>query len=445
MELLMRLVRPMLLLLFAGCGAPSTLGLPCIEDVHCDGDQVCVEGTCRQNGDPTSGTSTGTDSTDSSDDDTGTDDDTGGQSCTPDALEFVVNDMTGLAGSFEAVALADVDGDSVADFIGVNAVGDTVVVGLGTGTGSFAPFAPVAVGPDHQNLTERHLALADVNGDQVPDVVVTNSGDNTVSILHGEGDGGLTLAQTVALSSRPGPVRLADVDADGDADLLIARGGATASSFLIVLNDGGFGAPAEVAVPGTVEGIVVGHFDGDNTLDAAVLGNSTLHVYIGDGAGSMAAGAMLELGSNASLPDLIRADLDDDAIDDVVVVVANESVPDVDEVLPLRGTGAGTFALGDRVQIPTKSGSGGAVRTVALADFDGDGNLDVAAGHTAQGYRAISILRGDGSGLFTLGVTFEEDLSDYSLSSMAVEDLDGYCRPDIVMSGNQVVALMGTG
>lgn len=55
------MVRPLLslaaLMVLAGCAVPSTLGLPCETNIHCDEMQFCVEGTCMRS--PPPGETTG--------------------------------------------------------------------------------------------------------------------------------------------------------------------------------------------------------------------------------------------------------------------------------------------------------------------------------------------------------------------------------------------------
>ena len=68
------------------------------------------------------------------------------------------------------------------------------------------------------------MALADVNGDGKPDLVVANSyGADTVSVLLGNGNGTFQAQQTFATGSDPVSVAVGDVNGDGKPDLVVAN------------------------------------------------------------------------------------------------------------------------------------------------------------------------------------------------------------------------------
>jgi hypothetical protein len=83
-----------------------------------------------------------------------------------------------------SVAVADLDGDTVPDLVTANIFTDTVSVLLGNGDGSFQAAAAYAAGDNPQSV-----AVADLDGDTVPDLVTANSASNDVSVLLGNGDG----------------------------------------------------------------------------------------------------------------------------------------------------------------------------------------------------------------------------------------------------------------
>jgi hypothetical protein len=76
------------------------------------------------------------------------------------------------------------------------------------------------------------LAVADLNGDGLPDVVVTNQMDNTVGILLGLGGGAFAAQTTYAVGTGPTGVVIADFDRDGLLDIAIANTGATTVAIL---------------------------------------------------------------------------------------------------------------------------------------------------------------------------------------------------------------------
>jgi len=77
------------------------------------------------------------------------------------------------------------------------------------------------------------VAVADVNGDGKPDLVVANQFSDSVSVLLGKGDGTFQNAQNFAAGSRPLSVAVADVNGDGKPDLVVANSGSDSVSVLL--------------------------------------------------------------------------------------------------------------------------------------------------------------------------------------------------------------------
>jgi DNA-binding beta-propeller fold protein YncE len=82
------------------------------------------------------------------------------------------------AGAYPSeVAVADVNGDGKPDLMVANEFGNTLSVLLGEGDGSFRPKADYPVGPYPHGI-----AVGDVNGDGKPDLIAPNYADGTVSV-----------------------------------------------------------------------------------------------------------------------------------------------------------------------------------------------------------------------------------------------------------------------
>src|SRR5262249_36292780 len=82
------------------------------------------------------------------------------------------------------------------------------------------------------------VAAADVNGDGVPDLVVTNDFANNVSVLLANGDGTYQAAVNFSTGMHPVSITVADFDGDGILDLVVANAESGDVSVLLGKGDG---------------------------------------------------------------------------------------------------------------------------------------------------------------------------------------------------------------
>jgi uncharacterized protein (TIGR03437 family) len=186
-----------------------------------------------------------------------------------------------------------------------NSGSNSVSVLIGNGTAAFqeVPGSPITV------KDPSSVAIGCLNGDNLPDVVVTNKAQSTVTVLLGNTAGGFTApGETVSVLPQgvpqpPGPpaaypvsVAIADFNMDGKMDLAIANEGT--DNLTILLGDGqGKFAAAPGSSPIPVESrpffVTVGNFNGDPIPDLAVAneGDNTVTVLLGNGAGGFAQAA----------------------------------------------------------------------------------------------------------------------------------------------------------
>ena len=191
------------------------------------------------------------------------------------------------------ITAADFNGDGHADLAvgslyGPGPLGSptaSVNVLLGDGSGGFtrAPGSPYDVGTGGSVL-----AVADFNGDHIPDLAVWGSGG--VDILLGDGTGRFSTAPGSPVGYRADAIAVGDFNHDGVLDLAVA----TDSGVAVLLGDGRGGftsAPGSPFATGDVPvSVATGDFDGDGNLDLATanLYSNDITVLMGDGHGSFA-------------------------------------------------------------------------------------------------------------------------------------------------------------
>ncbi len=353
------------------------------------------------------------------------------------------------SGAATTLATADLNGDGIGDIVSpFVAAGDSGGIGVFLSRAD-GTFAPVEVLPVYGPTTGRFgpsVSIEDLNGDGRLDLVAV---DRTfieatfpaVVTLLGTGSGRFGTANVTRPAIDTGAHLLADFTGDGRVDLL------TAGGTLAPGNGDGTFAPAVQRLDAFIGGgslnAVAGDFDADGALDVAFRSGTLLTIFMGRGDGTFATGASYAAirGANA----LNVTDINGDGNLDIVVGLASQGVYGTDDdtrtvVQFLFGHGDGRFFA---AQALPGAGLGLEMApTFALADFSGDGVVDIVT--TPPGTAGGLVLqRGSAEAVFSAPAAIPGTSGRALL--VASGDFDGDGRPDVVTSANGLTVLRGLG
>lgn len=332
------------------------------------------------------------------------------------ASPVIIGDVVLHAGA------ADFNGDSALDLV-VATDGIFLKIEYGNGRGGFTP------GPElfHDGAV-RLIAAGDFNSDDDPDIAAVDH-DGGIGVYLGDGFGEFSSPIGSALDPFTTSMTIGDFDRDGNLDVAVTN----ASTVLVLIGrgDGTF----DNAVPyeaGSPESVVAGDFNRDGIIDLAAgdAGSNSVSILIGNGDGTFADPAKVPAGSSSS--QLRVGDFDNDGVDDLAV-----ALPALGSgtIAILSGSGDGSFAP------PVLTEVGGSPSLFTSADFNGDGNADLAFVYEDT----LAIFPGGGDGTF--GESDPSTMPINGLNFILAADFNQDGKPDLMASASSVqgfgVALAG--
>jgi len=319
---------------------------------------------------------------------------------------FVAPIITPITANQAGIYIAgDVNGDGIPDVVITAMDSITGVPQLGVmladGTGKFK--APVLFDAN----ANRGVALGDFNGDGKMDLAL---GGSPLTVLPGKGDGtfGSPVSSAFAFNLGIGCAATADFNKDNKLDL-VASGGV-----LLGNGDGTFQSP--LIIKNAYCDIAVGDFNKDGFPDlvsVATGGRNLVQVLLGDGTGHFNKGTIYRPGENAGVWGFVVDDFNGD--NNLDIAVANSSSGDV---TLLMGKGNGTFTFGKSYAV---AGS------ILSGDFNGDHKADLAV-TTLQGF---GVFLGRGNGTMVANVA----QNDHPAGAIHLADFNGDGKVDEIEFG----------
>jgi len=314
-----------------------------------------------------------------------------------------------------AIAVGDFNRDGKPDLVVANYNSNDASILLGIGDGTFAAKVDYSY---PAGSSPSFVATGDFNGDGALDFAVTNQDANNVSVRFGVGDGTFGTFSNFGVGTNPSSVVIRDFNRDGKPDLAVTN--ITSHDVSILIGFGTSFGPATPYPAGVFA--TAGDFNGDGKIDLAIVDAAdTVSVLIGDGNGAFAPKIAYAVGTGAPGQPAV-ADLNGDGRADIIVPNQQANTVSIKLSTATCSANCGSFAA--KVDYPVV----GSPYTAVVADFDGDGNSDLAAPNYLGGN--VAVLFGNGSTLGS-GVTFDAGSGAYSI---AVADFNRDGKPDMAVT-----------
>ena len=274
------------------------------------------------------------------------------------------------------------------------------------------------------------VLTADLNGDSTPDLIVAapNAISSALNVA-----GTFQSPASIFGPSQPTCIAASDLNGDGVTDLIV--GSADLGLSIIIGNGNGTFRPATVQPVGQVQCVSVADVNHDGIPDLICTCDSTAvaaFILLGRGDGTFQSAYAAGTGAPLSHHGLAIADFDGDGNADIAVANTDANTCSV-----FKGTASGTFAA------PSTFNTGAAPGAIVAADFNGDNKPDLALATAST--TMLTVLVNNAAGSFASPINY--GLSD-GITSLTAADLNGDGRIDLIASGpaaDHASMLLGNG
>jgi hypothetical protein len=327
-----------------------------------------------------------------------------------------------------SVEIADLNGDGKNDLL--TAGRDRISVFFNQGAGTFGPPARYALGLQGRDFLQ-DLLMADLNGDDKPDLVIETGVDFiTVSVLLNHGDGTFEPKRDYMARDALGDMAVGDLSGDAKPDLVIVN--PYGVSVLINRGDGSFQSGRDYEAP-FASRIAVGELNGDGKLDIATASNTGgawVLLNRGDGTFEAARDYGISSGNQPEPVAIAIADVNGDHEADLVTQwndVRYRGIHEQNEyvavVFVLLNKGDGSFFPAHNYELRWEA------ELFAIADLNGDGKPDLALARSG-----VNVLLNKGNGSFEPSLRYPLSYAEGEIGSA---DLNGDGRSDLVGASRQ--------
>ncbi|PKR80084.1 hypothetical protein CW751_12040, partial [Brumimicrobium salinarum] len=288
----------------------------------------------------------------------------------------------------------------------------------------------------------KSIAYGDFNNDGVLDVVMGNTTGASANpslqrLIYIEGNSGRSYALPINQTSgeRVMDVEAGDINGDGDLDVVLINFISNKVSVVFGNGDGTFQTPVSYTSGFGPNSLEIADFNNDSHLDVAVIGNGNeLNIFLNDpgNVGTLLPQPSIGLGGGTSPSGIVSADFDNDG--NIDLATSNSALGNA---FILKGDGSGNFT--NVATITTGLGSA----DIAADDLNGNGSTDLVV--VNEDANNLSVLLNNGSGTFSSAVNYSVGTKP---TAVQIADLDADGNNDIVcinVFDNSMSILEGTG
>ena len=347
--------------------------------------------------------------------------------------------------------------DTYPDVVTLNYTGLNITLLLGTGAGAFG--APTSFPISGINSVSS-ISTGDYNKDGYADVAVSGYTYGTyigmVLVFYGDGLGGFTTTSfSLGYQYYPvsGGITSADFDKDGYTDIAVSNTGNQTISLLLSttkatgghtfnVNAAAYSFPASLG-QGYLDGLTSADYNGDGIMDIAAANNYTTGAVIilpgnnGDGF-YFDSPITITLPSTANPTSITTADFNKDGLPDLGVLGGNpngnNSNNEYYSASVLLNNNKKTSSLFDPGAVILLAPE---VYSISSGDFNQDGYTDLATANNNS--YSVSVMLSAGGSNFGIPVNFSDPQAP---TALAVADFNGDGKTDIAAAGSNVELLL---
>lgn len=392
------------------------------------------------------------------------------------AVSFPTNIIAGGGSSNPGnIEVADLNADGKKDVVITNYSGNKLYICKNNGNNTLTVIDSLST-----DVHPLNIALGDLNGDSKPDIVCTHEySTSSVSVFLNNGSGTFTAGASLGNVTSYGGVALADFDGDNKLDIIYSNG--PYFTYCKGNGNGTFGTGTDIYIASTARELFAGDWNHDTKMDVAWAdgSNHSAGSILGNGNGTFQ--EILGTSTYGNAVDLTIADFDGDNYEDMVTsngvahnisflkgqtdgsfgplslhagasperftigLINGDTIPDIitadyrsNSVSVMLGNGNGSF------QSSIHNIAGASLHDVALANLNGDANMDAVA---ATNSGSISVLLGNGNGTFQTPVFYSATAAGGD-QAVALGDVNNDTKTDAVLSSanmDSIYVFLGNG